>query len=358
MSHIPLAERRTTIISREQVFQWLSQLTGEMDLVAPTDVDGYIFYRKIDDADEVVLDYTKPVLSIKDVFFPPTDKLFLIEQPAGELKILPPAHSKKQVLFGVRPCDAHGLQVLDAVFINTEPSDLYYTQRRDNSILIGMACYEMGATCFCTEMGSSPDDARYMDLMLTEGDSGYTLESITERGSHLLKRFPFALEDFSTKKTAESAPPISRYPYPSQERWLEHFSDNYWEEMAERCLSCRACAYVCPTCRCFDVRDEIQTGDDGSQMYARIRCWDSCTGYAYRRIAGGHNPRPDNAQRLRNRLYCKFYYFSQQYGTDACTGCGRCIEVCPVGMDITEVLQHIAGTTVGEQNNPEELGVL
>ncbi len=358
MSRIQVAERTRKYISREQVLQWLAQLTGEMGLIAPKDIDGYVFYRKIDDADEILLDYTKPVLSIKDVFFPPSDKLFLIEKSAEELKLLPHPRLKEQVLFGVRPCDAHGLQALDAVFISAEPVDPYYTQRRENSILIGAACREMGPSCFCTEMGSSPDDTQYMDLMLTEVDGGYSLEAITERGCILLNRISFPLEDYYPKKPAESAPALPRYPYPSIESWLDHFSDKYWEDMSERCLSCRACAYVCPTCRCFDVRDETQTGDDGSQMYARIRCWDSCTGSAYRRIAGGHNPRPEEAQRLRNRFYCKFYYFSQQYGPDACTGCGRCIDVCPVGVDITEVLQHITGTRVAEQNNPAEVGVL
>ena len=36
------------------------------------------------------------------------------------------------------------------------------------------------------------------------------------------------------------------------------FEDPCWEQLGERCLSCRLCAYVCPTCRCFDLRDEAQ----------------------------------------------------------------------------------------------------
>ena len=50
---------------------------------------------------------------------------------------------------------------------------------------------------------------------------------------------------------------------------------------------------------------------------------------------------PEKAERLRNRFFCKFYYYAGQTGlgnTSACTGCGRCIDVCPAGVDITEVL--------------------
>jgi sulfhydrogenase subunit beta (sulfur reductase) len=113
-----------------------------------------------------------------------------------------------------------------------------------------------------------------------------------------------------------------------------------WMKNSERCLSCRACAYVCPTCRCFVVRDEMLA----LGKFERIRCWDACTGENFRRVAGGHKPRPEKGERLRNRFFCKFYYFPLQYSlgaASACTGCGRCIEVCPVGVDITEVFMDL-----------------
>jgi sulfhydrogenase subunit beta (sulfur reductase) len=358
MNPIPIAERTPKYISRKRLIQWLDQIAGEMDLIAPCDVNGFILYRKVDAIDEVILDFSKPVLSIKDAFFSPTEQLFLIDKLGGEIKISEAPSPNEQVLFGVRPCDAHGLQALDAVFITTEPSDTYYTARRDNSILIGLVCREMGSTCFCTSMGSSPDDARYMDLMLDEVDGGYTLQIITERGRYLLDRFGVQPEATLPIKQEDKHYPVASQQYTSMESWPAQFSEPFWEEMAERCLSCRACAYVCPTCRCFDVRDEVCSGQDGRQEYARIRCWDSCTGEAYRRIAGGHNPRPTKGQRIRNRFYCKFYYFPLQYGLTACTGCGRCIDVCPVGVDITEVLQYMACSLIAEKNNPAEVGAI
>jgi ferredoxin len=122
-----------------------------------------------------------------------------------------------------------------------------------------------------------------------------------------------------------------------QKKWPEHFNNEYWAKISERCLSCRACSYVCPTCRCFATRDEALAPGE----FERIRCWDACTSENYRRVAGGHKPRAEKSERLRNRFYCKFYYFPEQYGlgaTFACTGCGRCIDVCPAGVDITEVI--------------------
>jgi ferredoxin len=90
------------------------------------------------------------------------------------------------------------------------------------------------------------------------------------------------------------------------------------------------------------VRDEALPSSNGARAYERIRCWDSCMRDTYRQIAGGHNPRQAKADRLRNRVFCKFHYYPQQYGVTACTGCGRCIDACPVNIDMTEILTHLA----------------
>jgi ferredoxin len=68
---------------------------------------------------------------------------------------------------------------------------------------------------------------------------------------------------------------------------------------------------------------------------------------AYRRIAGGHNPRPTQSPRLRNRFYCKFLYYPEDFGPLGCVGCGRCIDACPVGIDILEVIADVEQMTGG-----------
>jgi ferredoxin len=73
----------------------------------------------------------------------------------------------------------------------------------------------------------------------------------------------------------------------------------------------------------------------------RLRAWDSCMADSYRRIAGGHNPRPAKADRLRNRFYCKFCYYPEDFGPLGCVGCGRCVVSCPVDIDITEVMRDV-----------------
>jgi sulfhydrogenase subunit beta (sulfur reductase) len=324
------------LISQEKLEAWLDGLAQEQTLVAPRQVSGLVLYRPVANSAEIVFDAERPMLSVKEFFFPPTEQLLTIEKIGAEIKLTETLFDEKMIIFGVRPCDARGVCLLDTLFINTAPADPYYARRRENTVLIGLACEEMGPNCFCTSVGGAPDSPGGVDVMLYPAEEGYVAEAISDKGHFLLTKagWPESVVGGATLVGAV------KFPVPETGKWPEHFNDAYWAKISERCLSCRACAYVCPTCRCFAVRDEmIQPGE-----FERIRCWDACAGENYRRVAGGHRPRAEKSERLRNRFFCKFYYYPEQYhpgAASACTGCGRCIEVCPAGVDITEVLMDL-----------------
>jgi ferredoxin len=289
--------------------------------------------------DEITFDFTRTDISPKEYFFPDTQAILSITKGHGEMSLAELPLKKEQVIFGIRPCDARALKVLDALLLEHKPADAYYAERREKTTLIGLACPEMWPGCFCTSLDGAPDNAEDVDVMLTEAEGGYLVQTITKKGEKLAGGL--ALEETSQqlpypRLSSESV------PVPSQEVWRQHFDDEVWARLADRCLSCRVCTYVCPTCRCFDVRDYVtQSGVEGS-VIERLRAWDSCLSEGYRRIAGGHNPRPTKMQRLRNRFYCKFHYCPQDFGPVACVGCGRCIVACPVSIDITEMLGDVA----------------
>jgi ferredoxin len=328
-------------ISKTDLSDLLDGLGASSMLHAPCRVEGVLLYRPVRDSAAITWDFTRPALSVKEVFFPATERLLHIQKTGQEVHLTETLPEGPQVIFGVRPCDARGLKILDEMFLK-DPVDPYYARRRENTTLIGLACREMGDTCFCTSVGGFPDDPQDMDVMLTETDGGYLVQIVTAKGQKLfVDRLKPDVGEVVIASTAAS-PSASRIPSPQSIDWPARFQDTYWERLADRCLSCRICGYVCPTCRCFIVRDEIVQGGNGRHEYERIRCWDTCTSPAYRRIAGGHNPRPAKSQRLRNRFMCKFYYYAEQYGPLACTGCGRCIEMCPVNIDITEVLSDLS----------------
>jgi ferredoxin len=105
------------------------------------------------------------------------------------------------------------------------------------------------------------------------------------------------------------------------------------------CIRCGVCTYLCPSCHCFDINDEIESASPFRGT--RVRTWDTCQFPDFTMHSSGHNPRPDKASRLRQRLLHKFRYFVETTGQFMCVGCGRCISHCPVGIDIISVLEKV-----------------
>ncbi|MDY6878524.1 MAG: 4Fe-4S dicluster domain-containing protein [Chloroflexota bacterium] len=342
-------------ISTQALRDWLDVLAKQVTLIAPVETETgqapgladplapgmNTLYQPVGGADKIAWDFKRTVMSAREFLFPKTETLFTIEADASGKAT---AHETKwegqQVIFGIRPCDARGMRVLDSVMLEQEPADACYAQRRRNTTLVGLSCPEMWENCFCTSVGGAPNSSDDVDILLTQVEDGYVVQIITEKGEGLAQGVP--LQEVEGLVLPE--PRINEtFETPTEQQWLDSFNDVYWDRVGERCLSCRACVYVCPTCRCFDVRDETVTNPVGERITRRVRSWDSCQGVNYRTVAGGANPRANPGQRARNRFYCKFYYVPTDYNVPVgCVGCGRCITACPVNIDISEVLCDLA----------------
>ena len=133
-----------------------------------------------------------------------------------------------------------------------------------------------------------------------------------------------------------AAPALPKFDLQKIKGWLDnHFEDPLWAGIAERCAGCGACAFLCPACHCFDIVDE------GSESKGeRRKYWDACGFGKFTMHASTHNPRDVQPARYRNRIMHKFKYYDDKFGQTLCTGCGRCVRACPVGIDIAAVLDE------------------
>ena len=121
-----------------------------------------------------------------------------------------------------------------------------------------------------------------------------------------------------------------------QERLSSCFEDKeYWEEVAAKCISCGICTLLCPTCYCFDINDEMV-----KKQGTRFRSCDSCAFSIYTKMPM-ENPREEKWQRVRQKVCHKYGFYPMNFGVIACTGCGRCIRLCPVNWDITQTLEGL-----------------
>ncbi len=67
-----------------------------------------LLYRPVERSTEIAWGSTRPVMSIKEVFFPPTERLLTIEKVGQQVSLTETLPEGKAVIFGVRPCDAQG----------------------------------------------------------------------------------------------------------------------------------------------------------------------------------------------------------------------------------------------------------
>ena len=326
------------VLTQAQLDGWLDALATTLALVAPVSIEGKLFFRQVDGSQEVAWGFERTDMSPKTWFLPATESILTVEQ-GEETAIRPARDPALRAVFGVRPCDARGALAIDALFLNKDPVDGRYARHREATTIIGLVCPQMWESCFCTAVGGAPNGTDGLDILLTEMDGEYAVRVLSEKGERLAANMPGDERDvvLPEPQLTEDLPTLR-----AMGEWKDRFDDQYWERVSDRCLGCRVCTFVCPACRCFDVRDEVVARRPGVQVTERLRAWDACTVPVYRRIAGGHNPRPTQHMRLRNRFYCKFAYYPEDFGPLGCVGCGRCIDACPVGIDILEVVADVA----------------
>jgi formate hydrogenlyase subunit 6/NADH:ubiquinone oxidoreductase subunit I len=305
-------------------------------ILAPTDRDGHSELNPVQTPADVARDCLQTTLSAKGAVFPKVEQLLGYSLAPGQVQLADPERrAEPTVLFGIRPCEAAGFQALDAVF-NWGTRDAFFNARMASLAVIGMSCTRSDEACFCTSVGGGPGATRGSDILLTPTAGGYLAEVLSDRGRAIQALAP---ELFSPAPAdADQAVLLAQVPVAFDQPALTAqlpalFDSPLWEEQALRCVGCGACAFVCPTCVCFDIQEE---GD--KQGGRRLRTWDACGFSQFTLHASGHNPRPTQAARWRQRVYHKFSIYPDRYGQLGCVGCGKCTRACPVDMNLREHL--------------------
>lgn len=333
------------VLDKSSYRDFIKALISEYEFIGPKKKDrsvhDFVTIKNISELDTNYMRTTIP--PAKKLLFPPNEELVTYEI-GKKIEVRPVVEGSEKILFGVNAWDINGMNFLDRVF-TTDFIDENYISKRKKLIVIGMDI-EPTETNFSMSMGAEYAKDGF-DIYLTELKDKYFIRVATARGNEIVEKYAkirdASSEDFKKynkfmnnyrKKFKMSVDINSFYDD------FESIYDNgdFWKRVAKNCYSCGSCNLVCPTCFCFNVKDDIELNlKNGS----KAREWDSCMIPEYGLVAGGHNFRPDKENRLKQRYRCKLKTFLDKFGKYACVGCGRCIEACLAKINIAEDINSV-----------------
>jgi NAD(P)H-flavin reductase/NAD-dependent dihydropyrimidine dehydrogenase PreA subunit len=291
-------------------------------------------FGPLESASELRLDYDVALLPPKKYFFPQRETLFTYNL-TGEFSAKTPVETKPAVIIGVHPYDIVALFHMDEIFRETK-SDPYYFEKRNSTIIIGVNIQKMTKWNFSPFMGSATVDYGY-DLMLTDLGNRYAISVGSLKGGELLSKYARNITGALARDIQLVGQKKREIVNMSQQKFdfspelipallkKSYEESDFWEKHSEKCLACGSCVLVCPTCYCFDVKDN---SDLSLSQGERIRTWDGCLLEDFAKIASGENFRPTRPTRYRHRYFKKGKYLFDRFGFISCVGCGRCGSNC------------------------------
>lgn len=325
-------------VVRERGVQW-GEIKGLEDV--PLNIEDYV---------EPGLFRVKPGFRFRHSFVSPKILLhppqqLLIAESKGFMEYRFDEYGGEGVaLFGIKSCDLEAIGILDKVLLGKHP---VYTARRGSvKLIIVEDCLEPNGNCFCALTGTGPVLNRGFDLSYARLNEDLVLFRIgSSVGEEILRRIGVGEaggDDVSRylRSINESIKAMKRglnIDLETVTRALKSSirDESLWRRLSKDCLGCGNCNFVCPTCFCIELNYVVVNNG----FAEKIGVWTGCLLYSYGLVALSHFRR-ELYMRYRHFILHKFLFYPKQIGRCGCTGCGRCITWCPMGLDIRRALEE------------------
>lgn len=286
-------------------------------------------YAKISSLEEMNLS-KKTRFSPKEIIFPIRETLLYFKED----NITVPRIDDKKIAIFLRPCDINGISKLDAIFLrNGGIEDFYYKRLREKVKFFMIECTEGFDTCFCVSMNSNKTEDYAAAFRFSDEISIHIKDTSLE-------------EYFTHYETTEFRPDfikenIVKVNIPSVEKITnEIFEHELWKEYTRRCIACGRCNTSCITCSCFTMQDVSYNNSEITGE--RRRRWAGCQVKEFTNMAGGHDFRKSNGEKMRFKTMHKINDYYKRFEEHMCVGCGRCDDVCPEYISFSKCINKLS----------------
>jgi len=326
------------IINKEEWDKTIEQLLLSYTIFATVKDEFGLDYELVTPSNIERISYNKPkpATSLKSFFLPIKENVTSGRQ-----------REKQRIILGAPNCDIEGLGILDEIYLDKDFDDIFYRQRRENSVLISSDCFGIQEHCHCLSYDVKPYSTSGADLAVIQQSGLMILRIITPKGKEfasqlsLVKKpddetFISAIEkEHNVTEALLKASNKGLPDYKNTGTLVKNAKAEIWVKHSSTCVSCGACTTICPTCSCFLLIDK--------PGFEKVKQLDACQYPGFERVAGGEDGLHELPTRFRNRYMCKYVWKPEKFKSLACTGCGRCIEACIGKINKNELFIELAG---------------
>jgi len=322
----------------KKLFKYIQQ---EHELIAPIKKDRGVFLSQVKDLNKIELPVQLTENSFKDFLFPQEQELFDFK---GNELIEPQQYTApKLALFGISIIDLRALTLYHQVFRH----DPYYQARLNNTVVIGylkVTAPDQTFGIFQERLEEDTLEHLEFDIFVLDSNIGLHFFSGSNKGQNILTQ-----AGIDSYENVEYVGPIKesgldQTMVANYQKVKKSFKTHrkLWKELGKRCLACGKCSLACPTCFCFSTHYKF---GQKKRTGKKVLSWDTCFYSEFSRVAGGHKFLDTIAKRIYFWYEHKFVRIPDEFSIPGCVGCGRCIKVCPVAIDLSKVLAELGKPT-------------
>ncbi|MBW1863393.1 MAG: 4Fe-4S ferredoxin, partial [Deltaproteobacteria bacterium] len=254
------------IFNRDEWTKALDGLRDSYKIFVPVRDGDFHSFKPLDEGITADFGYQNTRCSPKSLIFPQSERMFEYSldgnnPDANILKETPKDYSPRAIV-GIRPCDAHAFELVKINFDSPQYRDPWWVRRFESTVLVGLGCIEPCTTCFCESVGGGPFDDKDLDVLIYPLGETFLVRVLTDDGEAFLAAVEggspaddSALRDAENLASSASDKISSRVATDKLKEKVvtKLFDAPFWEDVSFACINCGTCAYLCPTCWCFDI---------------------------------------------------------------------------------------------------------